>query len=53
VGLDDTSWYAGAGVGYDFSNNASVGLNYDYFDAKKDNVDLSTDMISLSAEYRF
>ena len=52
-GLDDTSWYAGAGVGYDFSNNISVGLNYDYFDAKKDHVDLSTDMVSVSAEYRF
>jgi OmpA-OmpF porin, OOP family len=53
TGLDDTSWYAGAGVGYDFSNNVSVGLNYDHFDAKKDRVDLSTDMVSVSAEYRF
>lgn len=52
-GLDDTSWYAGAGVGYDFSNNVSVGLNYDYYDAKKDRVDLSTDMVSVSAEIRF
>ncbi|MFC4764034.1 porin family protein [Dyella koreensis] len=51
--LDDTSWYAGAGFGYNFSNNVSVGLNYDYFDAKKDKVDLSTDMVSVSAEYRF
>jgi len=31
----------------------SVGLNYDYFDAKKNSVDLSTDMISASAEFRF
>jgi OOP family OmpA-OmpF porin/outer membrane immunogenic protein len=52
-GLDDTSWYAGAGVGYDFSNRVSVGINYDYFDAKKHNLDLSTDMVSVSAEYRF
>ena len=52
-GLDDTSWYAGAGVGYDFSNNVSVGVNYDYYDAKKSGVDLSTDMVSVSAEYRF
>jgi OOP family OmpA-OmpF porin/outer membrane immunogenic protein len=51
--LNDTSWYAGGGVGYDFSNNMSVGINYDYFDAKKHNVDLSTDMVSVSAEYRF
>ncbi len=52
-GLDNTSWYAGAGVGYDFSNNVSLGVNYDYYDAKKQNVNLSTDMISVSAEYRF
>jgi OOP family OmpA-OmpF porin/outer membrane immunogenic protein len=52
-GLDDNSWYAGAGVGYDFSQNVSLGLNYDYFDAKKHNTDLSTDMVSVSAEYRF
>ena len=52
-GLDDTSWYAGAGVGYDFSNNVSLGLNYDYYDAKKNHIDLSTDMVSVSAEYRF
>ena len=53
TGLDDTSWYAGAGVGYDFSSNVSLGVNYDYFDAKKQGVNLSTDMISVSAEYRF
>jgi OOP family OmpA-OmpF porin len=52
-GLDKTSWYAGAGVGYDFTNNVSLGLNYDHFDAKKDHVDLSTDLVSVSAEYRF
>lgn len=52
-GLDETSWYAGAGVGYDFSNNVSLGINYDYYDAKKSNIDLSTDMVSVSAEYRF
>jgi OOP family OmpA-OmpF porin len=52
-GLDNTSWYAGAGVGYDFSNNVSLGLNYDYFDAKKQHVNLSTDLVSVSAEYRF
>lgn len=52
-GLDDTSWYAGAGFGYDFSNNVSLGLNYDHYNAKKSNVDLSTNMVSVSAEYRF
>lgn len=51
--LNDNSWYAGAGVGYRITSNLSVGLNYDYFDAKKQNVNLSTDMVSASAEYRF
>ncbi len=51
--LSNNSWYAGAGVGYRITSNLSVGLNYDYFDAKKHNVDLSTDMVSASAEYRF
>lgn len=46
-------WYAGAGFGYDFSNNTSVGLNYDYYDAKKNGTDLSTGLWSVSAEYRF
>lgn len=52
-GLDDTTWYAGAGVGYDFSNNVSLGINYDHYDASKQNIDLGTNMISISAEYRF
>jgi OOP family OmpA-OmpF porin/outer membrane immunogenic protein len=51
--LDKTDWYSGVGFGYDFDTNWSVGLNYDYYHAKKDNVDLSTDMMSVSAEYRF
>ena len=52
-GLDDNSWYAGAGIGYNITQNGSVGLNYDYLHAKKHSVDLSTDMISASAEFRF
>lgn len=52
-GLDDNSWYAGAGIGYNITPQLSVGVNYDYFDASKNNVDLSTDMVSASAEYRF
>lgn len=51
--LDKTDWYSGVGFGYDFDTNWSVGLNYDYYHAKKDNIDLSTDMMSVSAEYRF
>lgn len=51
--LDKTDWYGGAGFGYDFTNNFSVSLDYDYYHAKKDRVDLSTDMVSVGAEYRF
>lgn len=51
--LDKTSWYAGAGVGYNLTQNLSVGLNYDHYDAKKDRVNLGTDLVSASAEYRF
>lgn len=51
--LDKTDWYGGVGFGYDFTNNFSLGLNYDYYHAKKDHVDLSSDMVSVSAEYRF
>ncbi|HEX7338332.1 MAG TPA: porin family protein [Rhodanobacteraceae bacterium] len=51
--LDKTDWYSGVGFGYDFANNVSVGLNYDYYHAKKDRLDLSTGMVSVGAEYRF
>ncbi|CAM5234127.1 porin family protein [Rhodanobacter lindaniclasticus] len=51
--LDDNSWYAGAGIGYNVTPQLSVGVNYDYFDASKNHVDLSTDMVSASVEYRF
>ncbi len=50
---NDTSWYAGAGVGYDFSNNFSLGVNYDYYDASKKHLDLNSDMVSVNVEYRF
>ncbi|MCD7097816.1 porin family protein [Stenotrophomonas sp. MMGLT7] len=51
--LDKLSWYAGVGAGYDFTDHLSAGVNYDYYAAKKFDVDLSTDMASLSVEYRF
>jgi OOP family OmpA-OmpF porin/outer membrane immunogenic protein len=55
VNIDDTSdkYYAGAGFGYDFSNNLSVGLNYDYYKVNKNGLNLSPDLVSVSAEYRF
>ena len=55
VAVDDHSnkWYAGAGFGYDFSNNFSVGLNYDYYKAEKSGLKFDPDLVSVSAEYRF
>jgi OOP family OmpA-OmpF porin/outer membrane immunogenic protein len=55
VRVDDTGnkWYAGAGFGYDFSNNFGIGLNYDYYKADKSHLDLNGDLVSVSAEYRF
>jgi OOP family OmpA-OmpF porin len=51
--LNQVDYYAGAGVGYDFTPNFSLGLAYDYFHAKKNSIDLSSDTASLTAEYRF
>ncbi|MEP7187269.1 MAG: outer membrane beta-barrel protein [Rhodanobacter sp.] len=51
--LNEVDFYAGAGVGYDFNQNFSLGLSYDYFHAKKNRIDLGSDSASLTAEYRF
>lgn len=51
--LDQLSWYAGAGAGYNVTSRFSVGVNYDHFDAKKDGLNLSTNLASLGVEYRF
>lgn len=55
VRVDDSAnkWYAGAGFGYDFNNNFSVGLNYDYYKANKNGLDFNPSLVSVSAEYRF
>lgn len=55
VFVDDTStkYYAGAGFGYDFSNNFSLGLNYDYYKINKAGFSVNPDLISVNAEYRF
>lgn len=47
------NWYAGAGIGYDFSNNFSLGLNYDYYKADKNGLKFDPGLISVSAETRF
>lgn len=53
--VDDTTnkWYAGAGFGYDFNTNLSVGLNYDYYKANTNGLNLNPRLVSVSAEYRF
>ena len=46
-------WYGGVGIGYDFSRNFGIGVGYDYYHASKGNLNLTTDMVSAQAEYRF
>jgi len=55
VYVDENSnkYYAGAGFGYDFNNNFSVGLNYDYYKVDKGGLNLDPNLVSVSAEYRF
>src|SRR5262249_14739352 len=55
VAFDNTGnkYYAGAGFGYDFNNNLSVGLNYDYYKTDTTSLNLDPNMVSVSAEYRF
>jgi len=55
VTVDDTAnkFYAGAGIGYDFSNNFSLGVNYDYYKANKNGLNLDPSLWSISGEFRF
>jgi opacity protein-like surface antigen len=55
VRVDDSSndWYAGAGFGYDFSTNFSLGLNYDYYRTEKAGLKLDPGVLSIGGEYRF
>ncbi|MBL8300228.1 MAG: porin family protein [Rhodanobacteraceae bacterium] len=46
-------WYAGAGVGYDFSERFSLGLNYDHYRAGKSGMDFDANVISVNTEFRF
>lgn len=53
--LDETSnkWYAGLGFGYNVSDNASVGLHYDRYEASRNNFKMDPDIWSVRVEYRF
>jgi OmpA-OmpF porin, OOP family len=50
-----TDWYAGVGVGYDFSQQVGIGVAYDRYKARSrsDEIDLTSSIWSLTAEYRF
>lgn len=50
---DGTDLYAGVGVGYDFNEQFSLGLAYDYFGPGKDDVSLQTNTLSVTGEVRF
>lgn len=47
------SFYTGIGVGYDFSPNMSLGLNYNNFQDKDNQVDLTSNVTALRLEVRF
>jgi len=51
--FDKTSYYAGAGVGVNFTRQWSMGLNYDYYNASGKGVRLDPNVYTVSAEYRF
>ena len=53
--FDRTRYYAGVGVGYNLTQNWSVGVNYNYYDGSNRNhgVQLQTNAYTASVEYRF
>lgn len=48
-----TSWYAGVGIGYDFSRHFGLELAYDYYRNKMDDWDAPIGTVTVGAEYRF
>lgn len=53
VDSSSSDWYAGLGTGYNFSNNFSLGLSYDWYNAGKKDLNLNSGMFSLTGEVRF
>ena len=53
TGRSGDGYYGGVGVGYDFSRRFGVGVGYDYYRAKKNDINLSTGLLSAQAEVRF
>ena len=48
-----TKAYFGAGVGYDFSRNFGLSLNYDHHKGSGDGLSVTANTLTLGAEYRF
>lgn len=53
VHRNSDGYYGGVGIGYDFSHSFGVGLDYNYYRAKKNNLNLSTGVLGVNAEVRF
>jgi OmpA-OmpF porin, OOP family len=53
VEFNRTQYYGGVGVGYNVTNNISVGLNYNYYNGEGRGVKLDTNAYTVAAEYRF
>lgn len=51
--FEKTSYYAGAGVGYNFNPQWSVGLNYNYYGASDKGLKMNPNVYTVSGEYRF
>lgn len=47
------SFYTGVGIGYDFNQNMSLGLNYDNFQDNDNQVNLTSNVTALRFEVRF
>lgn len=48
-----TDWYAGVGVAYSVTERFDLGVAYDHYNANGDVFDLSPDVLSATAEFRF